>query len=162
MFISQHKKSFRVLCWILFAIYIAVLVYFLFFSESFGRTDLNRTYHYNLIPFREIRRFLVYYKQVGFAAAFLNLAGNIMIFAPFCFLVPEMFRLLRGLFRVVLLGFELRLAVECVQLVTMTGSFDVDDLLLNTIGSVFGVLIYKGVQRRRDVAADRHRRGNGK
>ncbi|MCD8150382.1 MAG: VanZ family protein [Clostridiales bacterium] len=161
MFISKHKKSCRVLCWVLFAVYVVVLVYFLFFSERMGRMDLDRTYHYNLIPFREIRRFLIYREQIGLTAAFLNLAGNILIFTPFGFLVPAMVRRLRGIFRVVLLGFELSLAVECVQLVTMTGSFDVDDLFLNTIGSVIGVLLYKGIQHKRDVTADRRRRENG-
>ncbi|MCD7922224.1 MAG: VanZ family protein [Clostridiales bacterium] len=157
MFISKHKKSIRTLCWILFFVYIAVLVYFLFFSEMLGRVGTKRVYCYNLIPFREIRRFLTYRAQLGFPAVFLNLAGNILIFMPFGFLLPTMSRKLRGFFRVVLLGFELSLAVECVQLVTRTGSFDVDDMILNTLGSVIGVLIYMVVQHRRDVEADRRR-----
>lgn len=99
----------------------------------------------------------MYRKQLGFMAAFLNLAGNILIFTPFGFLVPIMSRRLRGFFRVILLGFELSLAVECVQLVTKTGSFDVDDLLLNTIGALIGYLFYAGIQHKRDVAADRRR-----
>jgi glycopeptide antibiotics resistance protein len=33
--------------------------------------------------------------------------------------------------------------VEVTQLVTRVGSFDVDDLLLNTIGGILGYLIYK-------------------
>lgn len=157
MFINKHKKSMRLLCWILFAIYIAVMVYFLFFSERLGRSWTDRAYHYNLIPLREIRRFLTYREQVGYAAVFFNLAGNVLVFMPFGFLVPAMFRKLRSFFRVVLLGFELSLAVECVQLITKTGSFDVDDLLLNTVGSAIGVLIYLIIQHKRDAAADRRR-----
>lgn len=162
MFISKHKKSMRLLCWVLFALYIAAMVYFLFFAERFGRPWTDRNYHYNLIPFREIRRFWVYREQIGRTAAILNLAGNILIFMPFGFLVPAMCRRLRGFFRVVLLGFELSLVVECVQLLTKTGSFDVDDLLLNTVGSAIGVLIYLGVQHKRDAAADRRRAAAGK
>lgn len=157
MFISKHKKSIRILCRILFWIYIAVLVYFLFFSEMLGRGGTERTFCYNLIPFKEISRFLTYRSQLGFPAVFLNLAGNILIFMPFGFLLPTMRRRLRGFFRVLLLGFELSLTVECVQLLTKTGSFDVDDLFLNTIGCLFGELIYTAVQHRRDVAADRRR-----
>lgn len=157
MFISNHKKSIRILCRILFWVYVGVLVYFLFFAEMLGRDGSTRTYHYNLILFKEIRRFWVYRRQLGFMAAFLNLAGNILIFTPFGFLLPIMRRKLRGFFRVILLGFELSLAVECVQLVTKTGSFDVDDLLLNTIGAMIGYLIYAGLQHKRDVAADRRR-----
>ena len=157
MFISKHKKSIRIFCRILFWIYIGLLVYFLFFSEMLGRIGLERTYQYNLIPFKEISRFLTYRKQLGFAAVFLNLAGNILIFMPFGFLLPTMNRKLRGFFRVILRGFELSLGVECVQLITKTGSFDVDDLILNTVGCVFGILIYLGIQRRRDAEADRRR-----
>ncbi len=158
MFITKHKKKIRILCWVLFWIYIFALVYFLFFAEMLGRTDTERTYHYNLVLFREIRRFVIYRKQLGLLAATMNLAGNILIFVPFGFLLPTLSRKLRGFFRVVLSGFELSLVVECVQLFTRTGSFDVDDLLLNTIGSVFGYLIYAWVQHRRDVHADRWRK----
>lgn len=157
MFISKHKKSIRTLCWVLFFVYIAVLIYFLFFSEMLGRSGSERTYHYNLIPFKEISRFLTYREQLGFPAVFLNLAGNILIFMPFGFLLPTMSRRLRGLFRVILLGFELSLGVECVQLVTRTGSFDVDDMILNTLGCLISVLIYMVIQHRRDVTADRRR-----
>ena len=40
---------------LLFVIYIIFLVYFLFFSEEYGRAaETQRVYRYNLIPFVEI------------------------------------------------------------------------------------------------------------
>ena len=45
----------------------------------------------------------------------------------------------------VLYSFELSLLVELLQLVFKVGSFDVDDLLLNTIGGLLGYI--QGVQR---------------
>ena len=45
----------------------------------------------------------------------------------------------------VLYSFELSLLVELLQLVFKVGSFDVDDLLLNTIGGLLGYLVYKGL-----------------
>lgn len=157
MFIAKHKKKIRFLCWVLFWLYIFALVYFLFFAEMLGRTEVSRDYHYNLVLFREIRRFWVYRSQLGFLATVLNLAGNILIFVPFGFLVPTIVRKLRGFFRVVLLGFELSLIVECVQLVTKTGCYDVDDMFLNTVGTMIGFLIYAIAQHRRDVRADWYR-----
>ena len=157
MFISKHKKSIWVFCWILFWIYIGALVYFLFFSEMLGRVGQPRGYHYNLMPFREISRFLIYREQLGFTAVFLNLAGNILIFMPFGFLLPIMSRKLRGFFRVAFLGFELSLAVEILQLVSKTGSCDVDDMILNTVGAMIGFLIYAVIQHKRDVDADKRR-----
>ena len=35
--------------WVLFILYLCLLAYFMFFSESFGRTDTDRGYVYNLI-----------------------------------------------------------------------------------------------------------------
>lgn len=161
MFITRHKKKIRILCWILFWLYIFALVYFLFFAEMLGRAEVSRTYHYNLVLFREIRRFWVYRKQLGLLATVMNLAGNILIFVPFGFLIPTISRRLRGFFRVALIGFELSLVVECVQLVTKTGSFDVDDMLLNTIGSMIGYLVYACAQHRRNVRAERWRMKQG-
>ena len=57
MFINNHKKQIRLLCRVLFALYIAGLVYFLFFADMLDRVGIERSYHYNVIPFREIRRF---------------------------------------------------------------------------------------------------------
>ena len=88
MFINNHKKQIRLLCRILFVLYIAGLVYFLFFAEMLDRTGIERSYHYNLSPFREIRRFIVYADLLGPVAVISNLFGNIAIFMPFGFLVP--------------------------------------------------------------------------
>ena len=41
--------------WVLFLAYLALLVYFMFFSESFGRDPAQRDYAYNLELFKEIR-----------------------------------------------------------------------------------------------------------
>ena len=50
---------------ILLVCYIAVLAYVCFFSERYGRT-VSDTYHYNLMPFREISRFYTYREIIGF------------------------------------------------------------------------------------------------
>jgi len=47
----------------------------------------------------------------------------------------------------VLYSFELSLVVEILQLVFKVGSLDVDDLILNTIGGLFGFLIYDLVKK---------------
>ena len=51
MFINNHKKQIRLLCRVLFALYIAGLVYFLFFADMLDRVGIERSYHYNVIPF---------------------------------------------------------------------------------------------------------------
>lgn len=157
MFIDNHKKQIRLLCRVLFALYIAGLVYFLFFAEMLDRTGIERSYRYNLIPFREIRRFIVYADLLGPMAVISNLFGNIVIFMPFGFLVPILGRKKRNFWFTSLLSFALSLTVECIQLVTRTGCFDVDDIFLNTIGGMLGYLVYALVQRKRDRDADARR-----
>ena len=135
-------KGMRIFCWCLFAIYLAALIYFLFFAESTGRTFTDRTYQYNLKPLHEIRRFIVYRKQLGFTAVALNLAGNVVAFVPFGLFLPLLLRDLRRFWKTVLLGFEFSLLVEITQLFGKVGSFDVDDILLNTLGAACGYVSF--------------------
>lgn len=138
---AKTKKKIRFYGRVLFIIYILVLVYFLFFFEKYGRTNLEQ-YRYNLVPFKEIRRFWVYRKQVGVLAAFLNLAGNVIGFVPFGFILPVMHPNLKSGWLVGSLGFLLSLTVETMQLLFRVGCFDVDDLLLNTLGAIIGFLVF--------------------
>ena len=98
-------------------------------------------YHYNLVLFKEIRRFWNYRDQVGFFAMFTNLFGNVIIFMPFGFFMPMASRY-RSCFSAVFYRFGLSLCVETFQLLTKVGSFDVDDLLLNTVGGLAGYVIF--------------------
>ena len=127
---------------VLFCLYLAGLVYFLFFSENFGRIPGDEM-HYNLRPLREIRRFWAYRETLGFQAVVLNLAGNICGFVPFGALLPVMHRSMRSGLRVFLAGFLFSACVELLQLFTRLGSLDVDDILLNTLGAWLGYGIFR-------------------
>ncbi len=143
MFIDRHYRKLRALSLVFFGIYIALMIYFLFFAEMLGRTDAERTYHYNLVLFREIKRFIVYRDILGTYAVVANLFGNVVAFVPFGFFVPILMNRKKHPVIVILYGAEISLAVEIIQLVTKTGSCDVDDLLLNTIGVAVGYLGYE-------------------
>lgn len=140
-----RKGKHRVLSFVFFVLYFIVLFYLLFFSEEMGRTYTEREYHYNLMPFHEIRRFITYSKVLGFKAVILNLVGNIAAFMPFGSFLPIYTKRCRNVWYTVFYSFELSLLVEILQLVFKVGSFDVDDLLLNTLGGLLGFLVYKAV-----------------
>lgn len=140
---------------ILFIAYLILLFYFLFFSEGLGRTE-GAGYRYNLTLFREIRRFIEYRHVLGFQAVFLNLAGNVIAFMPFGFLLPLVTRHKTNWFATTIFAFAFSLFAETVQLTLKLGSFDVDDLLLNTAGGLLGYLVcaaagklMKGTNRRK-------------
>ena len=156
------KRFISNLLTVCFICYMILLVYFLFFSEEYGRNEPYTTYQYNLELFREIKRYLMYREQIGMVYFAINLLGNVVVFMPFGFLVPILGRKKRKFWFTALLGFELSLSVECIQLVTKTGCFDVDDIFLNTIGGMLGYLVYALMQRKRDRDADARRLGEQK
>lgn len=133
----------------MFGVYIIFLTYFLFFAESTGRTFESRSYHYNLELFKEIGRFIKYRHTLGFQAVTLNLLGNVVAFIPFGFFLPILHQKCRSFFFTTFLSFEFSLMVETIQLVSKVGSFDVDDLLLNTIGGAVGCLCFLYMNRMR-------------
>ena len=127
----------------MFVLYILELIYFLFFADRYGQMAIaEREYHYNLVLFTEIRRFWTYREQLGFLAVAANLLGNVVGFMPFGMILPLISRNARGFFFITFSGFTLSLCVEVTQLMTKLGSFDVDDLIMNTLGTAAGYLIF--------------------
>lgn len=125
---------------LLFIAYMIFLIYFLLFSDWYGRSGMTE-YHYNLVLFQEIRRFWEYRDTVGMFASMSNLLGNVLIFVPFGFFFP-MGSKRKSFFRTVRLSFGISLMIEVFQLVSKVGCFDVDDLLLNTLGGIAGYICY--------------------
>ena len=137
------KRRVKHLGTMLCVLYILLLVYFLFFSEEYGRVAAEeRVYRYNLVPFVEIRRFWVYREQLGMFAVVTNLLGNVVGFIPYGFILPVIAKKCRSGFFIILSGFGLSLLVETIQLIAKVGCFDVDDLILNTLGAALGYLTF--------------------
>ena len=107
----------KTLKWLIFIAYIAALVYFMFFAEILGRTDVSRTYRYNLVPFKEIKRFVNHFWQLGLTAVLANIAGNVVAFMPFGFCLPLIADHRIKFFGCMLYTFGLSLAIELIQLV---------------------------------------------
>lgn len=140
---EKTKKQIRHLGIFLFMVYMGMLVYFLFFADSYGRAaELEQEYRYNLALFKEIRRFWVYRKQVGMFAMTLNIFGNVVGFIPFGYIIPVINHRFRNWLLITVSGFSLSLCVETAQLVFRVGSFDVDDLMLNTLGAFLGYVLF--------------------
>ena len=139
---KNRKKALWIGIYCLFGVYLILLTYFLFFAESTGRTTTDQTYHYNLTLFKEIKRFWHYRHSLGMKAVVVNLAGNVLAFVPFGALLPMLHRRWRSFLKMVILTLCFSLVIELIQLMCKVGSFDVDDLLLNTIGGALGYLAF--------------------
>lgn len=140
------KKLISNILTLAFVGYMVLLIYFLFFSEEYGRTTHYTDYQYNLTLFRELSRYIKYRDVVGIDYFLINVVGNVVVFMPFGFFVPSLEKKRRRLFfdflKITVLGFLFSLTVETVQLVTKVGCFDVDDLMLNTVGVALGYICY--------------------
>ncbi len=146
-------RTVRTAGWVLFLLYLGGLTYFMFFSEELGRTDLSVGYRYNLRPFREIERCIRHWDVLGPVNAGMNLLGNMIAFMPFGFILPMLCLSNRRWYIVTALSLLCSLMIESLQLVTRRGSFDVDDLMLNTLGGLLGYfcfLLAAGIRRRRN------------
>ena len=121
----------------LFIGYLLMLTYFMFFSDGFSRSEYTE-YHYNITLFKEIKRFYTYRELLGMKAFLINTVGNVVCFMPFGFILPIITELGKRWYNTFLLSFLMTFTIETIQLVFKVGSFDVDDMFLNTVGGIAG------------------------
>ncbi|MCR8642879.1 VanZ family protein [Paenibacillus sp. N1-5-1-14] len=93
----------------------------------------------NLTPFATINSQLTHSNEM---VAFRNIVGNILLFMPLGFSIPQRFNI-NKFWAIVFLGFFTSLLVEVMQIFTFIRSFDVDDLMLNTLGASIGFVLYR-------------------
>ncbi len=141
------RRGIRLSGLFLFLGYLTGLIYFLFFAESYGRGLTEAVYDYNLLPFREIHRYLCYRKLLGVRLVTLNLVGNVVGFLPFGALVPLLSRSMRKAWRIGLLSMEISALIEGAQFLFGVGCCDVDDVILNTVGGLLGYAVYRAADR---------------
>lgn len=92
----------------------------------------------NLIPFATIAD---YFKFGNKGISVKNLVGNVVIFIPIGFFLPFLIERFRKKKVLLLASFVFSLSFETIQLLfPMLGSFDVDDLILNTLGALIGYI----------------------
>ncbi|MFD7334432.1 VanZ family protein [Streptomyces violascens] len=98
-----------------------------------------RLTHTNLHPGDSIRACLA---QPHWRDAVKQIGGNVLLGLPFGVLLPVLFPRTRGLLRVVLMTAFVMLTVEAAQGLLVTGrAFDIDDVILNSLGSFAGYLL---------------------
>ncbi|MFJ5964114.1 VanZ family protein [Bacillus sp. NPDC093026] len=138
------------LYYILFSLYIASLVSLTFFPFPYQKKlieimieDNLGTIH-NFIPFKTI----IVTLELGLTSFIKQIIGNVILFIPLGFILPILFSFYQ-LRKVIYIGFLVSLSIELIQFVLdlIVGynyrSFDVDDIITNTLGTLIGVIIYK-------------------
>lgn len=111
------------------------IIYILLLYELLTRSELNHVSGYNLVPFTEIFRY-----PIGSQNFYFNVIGNIVMFIPFGYFISTYIKPKRIL-PILLVSIISSSTVEFVQL-CIGRSFDVDDIILNALGSIIGFLLY--------------------
>ena len=145
-----HNKKYKSInsdriLWLLFGVYCIALFLILFVRKRF---DIGEPYweqvkmSINLVPFRTIYGsvYIIVHRTNPYLIPheIISLLGNFALFMPFGYFIPRLFGRYRVFVKFILLTFAVLLSIETLQVLTLCGSFDVDDILLNIVGAVIG------------------------
>lgn len=140
------KKTRTILFYLGLAIYLYLLSD-LFFRYSqifdFGRT-VERSV--NLVPLKTILEYIRNPKHISTFLVVDNLLGNVLVFIPMGLYVQTMKRD-KAFGKSLLFVAAASAAVELVQFAFGLGTCDVDDVILNTLGGVIGIVGYRLLRR---------------
>jgi len=94
----------------------------------------------NYIPFKEIFRY-----EFGSRLFIKNIIGNILLFLPYGYFASEYLKS-KKMVLISFLTMLVSMTIECVQL-NIGRTFDIDDVILNTLGGTFGYLLYRLIEK---------------
>lgn len=96
-------------------------------------------YSYNIVPFHTIKQYIVFRHHFNSDIWFKNLAGNVVLFMPIGVFAPLLHIRYLNPLRLAALSVVMIGVVETAQMLIRVGSFDVDDIILNTAGALLGL-----------------------
>lgn len=97
----------------------------------------------NFVPLASINELLNHFY---FLVPLKNILGNIILFIPLGFILVLKFKRINNLLSVVLVGVLSSTFIEIIQLLLPNRAFDIDDIILNALGSMIGFLILKATK----------------
>lgn len=144
----KKRYAYHVLFWAY-----CILMAWLLFGRS--RFSVENGYwntlsqHLSLTPLHTIRLFINVlvgdYGEGVRRSAIVNLFGNVLMFLPLGFLPPLLWKPFQKFWKMLLWGGLIIIGVELIQLFTLVGNCDVDDLLLNLVGIALGYGLCRGI-----------------
>lgn len=148
---KPQKRSY--IPWALFTAYCVWMLVLLFDRDAAweGLTYREQLQmNLNLEPLHTIRLFIrvLLYDSSAYniRLAIVNLLGNICMFIPLGYFLPRLWKALRKWWRTWLVTLGVMSLVETLQLFTLRGTCDVDDLILNLLGAALGYGLFRLIQ----------------
>ena len=163
-----HNKKYKSInsdriLWLLFGAYCIALFLILFVINRFNIGDEpywdQVKMSINLVPFRTIYGSLysIIHRTIPYLIPheIISLLGNFALLMPFGYFIPRLFEKYRVFIKFILFTFVVLLSIETLQVLTIRGCFDVDDIILNLAGAVIGFFIARIAKSRkqRDAAS---------
>ena len=155
--LNCDKKVLKINLIIYFLIYTITICTLTLFDEIFGRqgfviikwdknlVDLYINYSFNIIPFKTIKLFTEGYMRgiVSFKNFSINIIGNLCAFMPYGIFSPLLFKNMNKYHKFLITMIIIVVVIELLQFITISGSCDIDDLILNVLGASIIYLILK-------------------
>ena len=144
---KSNRKGFRKF---IFWVYVGLMIWLLFCrprAHSAGMTyqELLRS-NINLTPLLTIKNYYWVIRHSTDRALVqhctINLVGNVVLFVPPGWLLPDIWKRNRNFFVFFFNCLATILLIEITQLLTLLGSFDIDDVILNMASLLLGYLVY--------------------
>lgn len=130
-FLNNKKNIWYEIClWAGFVSYCIILIALLFFKSS----SVQRV---NLTPFR----FISYYLTHINVMTLINGLGNIILFIPFTIYLCLFFSK-KNIWIHLLWACLFSIGAECLQYILKIGVTDIDDVILNTLGGLLGIVAF--------------------
>ena len=138
----KSKKMLSMFSKILFALYLTILVWVVIFKCNIAISLTGGYLYLKTITIQE--RFLVYMVpfQNGITKWDSDTILNVIVFIPMGLYVSYFIKHKKFLMAL-LISFGASLFLEVFQLFTLMGSYQSEDLIVNTLGGIIGYLIYK-------------------
>jgi len=135
---NKRERIKRVFLYGVFICYILLLIKILFLS----RISHLEQRSINLIPFYSIMEYVSGSSANIKAFAFGNVVGNIVVFIPLGTYL-SLFKNDKRVITNLLFIFIVSLLVEIIQGILGIGASDIDDIILNCLGGLIGILGYR-------------------
>lgn len=144
-----NNKPMKINLYIFFMLYLILLITLTLFDSSWGRNGFAikdfKVYikqSVNLVPFKTIINYIKEFNSMYSTRQIMfNLLGNICAFMPMALFLPLLFKKQSKFKNFIITMIIIILGIESLQLITTSGRFDIDDLILNLFGAAIMYLL---------------------
>ena len=142
---------------LLFALYLLVLLKVIVFKYTLGiLREIAGTWSKevlweglsgaNFVLFRTIKMYIRHWNNRGLNS-FGNLVGNVVTFIPLGYFLPRLWKPMRHVLFCLFTGLIFISGIALSQLISAFGVLDVHDILLNGMGVLGGLLVFRAAEK---------------